>query len=222
MSAFTFAPDREEILRYLGCTASPAPEELSLAVERGIRDILAAARPRTVWRRFELEGRRLRGTALTLEGGDILEHLQGCGAVVLMAATLGPDVERLLMRTGVQDMAAAMVLDACASGAIEALCNALEEDLRRQMRGQGLWLTGRFSPGYGDMPLSQQRELCEVLDVQRRIGLTLSTTGLMIPRKSVTALMGLSDKPLHPQSGGCERCSMYDRCLMRKGGNCCE
>ena len=215
-------PDPAEILRYLGCTVSPAPAELVRAVEQGCRDVLEAARPRTVWRRFPLQGRQVAGTSLALEGRDILEHLEGCGEVILMAATLGPDVERLLMRSGVQDLSRAVVLDACASGVIEAVCNALEEDLRREQRARGLWLTGRFSPGYGDLPLSHQREICTVLDVQRRIGLTLSATGLMIPRKSVTALLGLSDRPLHRGGGGCARCSMAEHCLMRKGGKCSE
>lgn len=215
-------PDRGEILRYLGCSEESAPEELVQAVEQGCEEIRRTARPRHVWRCFPLEGRQVARTALYLEGEDILRHLEGCSQVVLMAATLGAEVERLLMRTGVLDMSRALVLDACASGMIEAVCDALEAELRQRWRPQGLYLTGRFSPGYGDFPLSVQETVCQLLDTQRRMGLTLSPSGLMIPRKSVTALLGLSPTPLSRRSGGCTHCNMYERCLLRKGGKTCD
>ena len=59
-------------------------------------------------------------------------------------------------------------------------------------------LTSRFSPGYGDFPLSQQAELCAVLNVNRLLGITLTPGGLMVPQKSVTALIGVSEDPEDP------------------------
>ena len=54
------------------------------------------------------------------------------------------------------------------------------------------------------MPLSDQHALFRVLDVSRRIGVSLSASALMIPQKSVTALIGVSDRPQEKRAGGCE------------------
>lgn len=213
--------NEREILRYLGCQAETPPQELTQAVASCSREILAVVRPKTVWRRFDLEGTHPAGTSFFMEGEDIRRHLEGCRQVILMAATLGPEIETLLLRAQVQDMARALILDSCASAAVEAVCDALEAELRRQWEAQGQYLTDRFSPGYGDFPLAQQPELCALLDTQRRIGLTLSASGIMIPRKSVTAVMGIASSPRHRRSRGCEGCSMYEHCVMRKGGTPC-
>ncbi len=213
--------NRREILRYLGCTAPSPPASMTQAVERGCAHVLDTIRPKSVWRCFPLQGSRVGETALELQGEDIRRHLAGCSQAVLMAVTLGSDIERLLMRWEVRDLAFATVLDACASEAVEAVCNDLEAALRTRFASDGLHLTGRFSPGYGDLPLSHQRELCELLDAQRRIGLTLSPTGLMIPRKSVTAVLGLSRRAVSRREDGCRGCSMFQSCPFRKGGNSC-
>lgn len=138
-----------------------------------------------------------------------------------MAATLGPEVEHLLMRAQVLDMAQALLLDSCASTAIENVCDNLEAELRAEAAREGLYLTDRFSPGYGDFPITQQRCFCEVLDTQRRIGLSVSVTDILIPRKSVTAIMGISPTPRKRRSSGCANCNLFFTCQIRRGGGHC-
>lgn len=103
------------------------------------------------------------------------EILSGCQEAILLAVTLGPQIEQLLMRREVTDMADALIMDACASAAIENVCDHFEFDLREQLKREGKFLTDRFSPGYGDLPLHTQRRLCEALNTARRIGLTRHT-----------------------------------------------
>lgn len=213
--------NEREILRYLGCQAKEPPEELIQPVRQCSREVLAAARPRVTWRLFPLEGTHPVGTAVTFQGEDIRRHLEGCEQVILMAATLGPDIETLLLRTQVRDMARALILDSCASTEVEAVCDQLEAELRREWLAKGRYLTDRFSPGYGDFPIAQQPELCALLDTQRRIGLTLSASGIMIPRKSVTAVLGIAATPRHRRGSGCPGCAMYEHCQMRKRGTPC-
>ncbi len=63
------------------------------------------------------------------------------------------------------------------------------------MGSAGNW---RFSPGYGDCPLSAQRSIVNsVLNATRLIGLTVTPTSLLIPTKSVTAVIGLFDGEVH-------------------------
>lgn len=212
--------NRREILRYLGCHAD-APEELAGMVDWGCEILCAAARPKSLWRSFPLSGTHLEGTTVTLQGADIALHLKDCTSVLLMAATLGAEVERLLMRWEVRDLSRAMVLDACASCLVEAECSRLEGELRFLYEYRGHHVTSRYSPGYGDLPLSHQGEILELLNAQRQAGLTLSPSGLLIPRKSVTAVLGVSPDPVRGHAAGCQRCAIRDRCTYRKGGQTC-
>lgn len=211
-----------EALRYLGAAQNPVPAELLEQVRRCGDQIQAVARPKAVWRIFPLAGIGLEGTNLTLTGSDIQRHLADCHQCVLMAATLGADVERLLMHTQVSDMAQALILDSCASAAVENLCDNLEADLRTQVEAEEHYLTDRFSPGYGDLPLALQSDFCALLNTQRQIGLTVSPSSLLIPRKSVTAILGISDRPRTTRSSGCQNCNLFETCQLRRRGAVCH
>ena len=212
--------ERNQVLQYLGYKGGGLSETLAADLARCERTLLEAARPRAVWRLYPLlpDG-RLDGTDFTPAGESIRELLRGCGAVLLMAATLGSEVERLIRRAQVGSMGDAVILDACGSAAIENVCDNLCADLEAAFAPR--YLTDRFSPGYGDMPLSQQAELFRVLDVTRRIGVSLSDSGLMLPQKSVTALIGVSDSPQPRRHRGCAACAMFEHCAFRKDGTSC-
>lgn len=126
------------------------------------------------------------------------------------------------MQVQVSDMARALILDSCASAAVENLCDNLETDLRAEVEAEGLFLTDRFSPGYGDLPLSFQRDFCALLNAQRQIGLTVSESSLLIPRKSVTAVLGISHWPRTTRSSGCANCNLFETCQIRKSGATCQ
>ena len=213
--------DRREALAYLGYRGVSLAEEAQADMARCEELILETARPRAVWRRFALlpDG-TLAGTGFRPEGGDVRRLLSGCHDAILMAATLGGEVDALLRRAQVMNMADALMLDACASAAVENVCDNLCVDLAAEV--SPLFLTDRFSPGYGDMPLSQQAGLCAVLDVSRRIGVTLTDGGLMLPQKTVTAILGISPVPVKKRASGCAACDMRDLCTYRKDGKACE
>ncbi len=213
--------DRGELLRCLRLPGEPDPAT-SEAIERCEAELLAAARPRAVWRLFGLlPDRRLEGTDFMPEGDAIRAHLAGCAQVILMAATLGTETESLLRRAQLRDLADAVLLDAAASAAIENVCDNLCADLAAVLAPKAL--TARFSPGYGDFPLRQQAQLFRVLDVERRIGVTLTAGGLMLPQKSVTALIGVSApaRAPTPEARGCAFCPRFHDCEDRKEGKPC-
>ena len=206
-----------EVLHFLGWRGTPVDAPL-LAQIRDLCDLaVREVRPRMAERRFPLapDG-SLAGTSMTPKGNDVRAMLAPCREAVLLAATLGAESEQLLLRMQAKDAAQALLLDAVLSAAIEAVLDAREEALRRELAAQGRYLTDRFSPGYGDMPLAQTREICEVLGAQRAIGLTVSAGGVMIPRKSVTAILGISDVPVARRPAGCEGCAARETCALRR------
>ena len=203
-----------EVLRYLGAGQGETPAELLETVRRCGAELQAAARPKAVWRFFDLKGTTLEGTNLALTGQDIQRHLTDCHQCVLMAATLGADVEQLLMHVQVSDMARALILDSCASAAVENLCDNLEADLRTQVEAEGCYLTDRFSPGYGDFSIEHQRDIARELDTARRLGLTVTESLMLAPMKSVTAVIGVSRREGCTASG-CAACGKTD-CEFRR------
>ena len=215
MEARLTGADRNEILAYLGYKGGPIPPETEADIRRCLDLLMETARPRIVWRRFPLtEDGSLPGTDFRPAGEDVKKLLQGCKAVIFLAATLGTEAEALLRRTQVRNMTDAVILDACGSAAIENVCDNLCADL--EALEAPCFLTDRFSPGYGDLPFSQQEDFCRLLDVGRRIGVSLSPGGLMIPQKSVTALAGVSPVSVRKRSRGCAQCGMFEICAYRK------
>lgn len=220
--------DRAEALRYLRLpahmTEADLPPDITTRLMEAETAVLAAAQPRFIWRSFEITGRsdigiQLSGTSLVLPGADIAALLADCPGCIIMAATLGQAVDDLIRRTQPLDMAQALMLDALASAAVEDLCNQIQNALAAQYAQGSLYLTRRFSPGYGDLPISLQKPLCTTLDTQRRIGLSPNQSGILLPRKSVTAIMGQSPAPPTQghTCGSCAACNMRATCPYKKG-----
>lgn len=207
-----------EVLHFLGWHGTPV-DEGTLSGIREMTDLaLREVQPRIIsMKRRILPDGTLEGTALILRGDAVQAMLSPCSEAVIMAGTLGAQSERLLLRVQAQDAAKALLLDAVLSAGIEAFLDEQENAMRSQFEAHGLFLTDRFSPGYGDMPMAQTREICDVLDAQRRIGLTVSKSGIMIPRKSVTAVLGVSNAPVARRLKGCDTCDMRETCALKRG-----
>lgn len=211
--------DRDEVLRYLGRRGQSVPPELDALVADCMAELDGKSAPRKVCAMLPLRpepgGLRVGGTALLLPGADIRRHVRGCNEAVLFAATLGVGVDNLIRRWSYTDLTRSVVLDACATEAIEAFCDEAEADLRRQLAERGQGLTSRFSPGYGDLPLDVQPLLLSVLDAPRRIGLTCTERHILLPRKSVTAVLGVG-AAAETSARGCRSCARRDTCNFRK------
>ena len=215
------SPLIEEALRYLG--AADAPETLRRQVAGEAETLSAQFRPRHVCKVCELDFQGeeifLRGTAVVLKGGTALKMLAQCHRAALLACTLGARFDLALTAVQARDMARAVILDACGSALVEQGCDEAEKELSARFPGR--YLTDRFGPGYGDLPLELQRDICAVLDTPRRLGLHVTESLLLNPVKSVTAVIGLSDRPQMARIRGCAYCQMRERCTLRKGGKHC-
>ena len=206
--------NRAEVLQYLGWRGSEIPPEVNAQLDGCLQEPLTLASPRVVWRLLPVLPGGLR------VGDDIQALLSESTQCVLLAATLGNALETAIRRAQVRGLTRALMLDCCGSAAIESVCDAAEAEIRAAV-GEGKHLTDRFSPGYGDLPLSVQPLLLDILDAPRRIGLTLTPTGIMTPRKSVTAILGIADTPQPRRFRGCAYCSMFENCAYRKAGKSC-
>lgn len=146
-----------------------------------------------------------------LESQSLRRNLAGCREIVLFAATIGLEIDRLIARYAHLSPARSVMLQAIGTERIESLCDAFEQALIQQ----GYHLRPRFSPGYGDVPLALQRDVFAALDCPRRIGMSLNESLLMSPSKSVTAIIGLSQEQGQRCVHNCAACNLPE-CLYRR------
>ncbi|MDD4700254.1 MAG: methionine synthase [Oscillospiraceae bacterium] len=222
----TFKVDKSEVLRYLGHKGQPFSEDIDKTIDEMIVRCEQIATPAVRTVQYSLQrtdgGILLEGTNLTLMGKDVAEHLKDCNSAVLMAATLGQSIDREMRVLEASDMVKALVFDSCASSLIESVCDYAQSKARETAAQSGLFITDRFSPGYGDLALEIQPEFLKILDTQRKIGLYCTDTCLMNPRKSVTAIIGLKATESGVMRRSCENCKLKESCEFRKNGISCE
>lgn len=206
---------REETLRYLRHTNQELSAGQNDLIDSSIEEVLTYAEPRTVHRIFDLkeENRMLSIEAeLDLHYADLQKLLSGCGQCLLIAGTLGVALDRRLRYYSRLDMTRYVVMDAAASALVEETCDKLQESLPFSH------LTFRFSPGYGDVPLSMQKQLLQVLETRKRIGLTLTPTLLMVPQKSISGIVGIGQED---KKRTCNGCKMIENCEYRRNHTVC-
>ncbi|MDR1116965.1 MAG: methionine synthase [Oscillospiraceae bacterium] len=213
---------KAEVLRYLGRRNQEVSPQLDSLIEECMLLMGEAAAPRHVRKTFGIQlrsdGIQVENSGLLLCGEDISRHLTGCGSVVLLAATLSVPADNLIRRWENADLTRSLVLDACAGQLIEQYLDEIEAQICHEAGETGLTVTSRFSPGYGDLPLDIQPKLLAVLDAGKKIGLTCTESLILLPRKSVTAILGLG-KGVHDKPEGCEGCLLNKTCAFRKGEN---
>ncbi|MDE5859160.1 MAG: hypothetical protein K2H23_02025 [Oscillospiraceae bacterium] len=215
--------NRAEAFRYMGLRGEP-PENISVMADECESRLLSAANPKFHWIYADIadiseETVTLAGHKLVRSGKDISAHLDGCFGTVLLCATLGDGVDKLLRTVQAEDMAKALTADAMASAAVEQVCDIAEKEIGERFAGK--FTTWRFSPGYGDFPLECQGDFLAAVNAMRTMGVCVTDGGLLTPTKSVTAVIGISEKPVPQKRRGCGTCKIREKCDFRKNGERC-
>ena len=210
--------EQNELLRYLGWKGQEIDDALQEKLDEAAKRCLEIASPRSAVMRFALDGNfTLVGTGFALAGNDIRRHLAGCREVYLMAATVGIGAERELARLTAKSTEQALLFDTAASCAVESYADDICADLEKTC---GRRLTARFSCGYGDFPLEAQKDICKILRTDTRIGVCADENCLLTPRKSITALIGITDEaaPAEKEHGCGHKCAACANrgCAFRK------
>ena len=206
--------NRVEVLRYMGASKVEMNEAMEALLNTCEKEITDAATPKYLYKKIALKDSGL------LRGESVKKHLKNCSEAVLICATIGAEVDKLIRTLSVTDMAKAVVADAMASAAVEQVCVKLDELIKTQYPDK--FFTWRFSPGYGDYPIELQKEYLQSLDAPRKIGLCTNENSLLTPSKSVTAIIGVSDTPIEKRRRGCSICNLKKTCKYRKSGEHCE
>ena len=203
--------DEREALRYAGVKENSA--EMNALLHECIQLCQNSLSPRVCYAFYPItrqEGGLDLGFAQT-DSAALRRNLAGCHELILFAATIGLEMDRLIARYAHLSPVRSLMLQAIGAERIESLCDAFENELIRQ----GHEIGSRFSPGYGDLPLDLQRDIFAALDCPKHIGVSLNESLLMSPSKSVSAIIGLNGERNERCVHNCALCTLTN-CLYRR------
>lgn len=155
-----------------------------------------------------------------MESMDMRELLRDAETIVFLGGTLGVESERLLLETQIRNPMEGLVMDAILSSVVEVFLNEEQKELQEKI--MPLYVTDRFSPGYGNFPIKFQENIGNILNISKNLGVYFNDSGIMIPRKSVLAVCGIQRKQPLYRHRGCDSCILKTHCELRKTGERCS
>lgn len=197
--------NKKEVLRYSGYKNGILTKEENEIIKKISSEIQNVLNCTACYDKFSVsfEGNdRINLGFATVKSKNLSVNLKNCEKIFLFTATVGTAVDRIIQKYSLTSPFKGIIAQAAGTAAIEEWCDVICEDFKKES-----FLRPRFSPGYGDLDISLQKDIFKVLDCERKIGVSLTNGLLMLPSKSVSAIVGISKtNDLCPLSG-CESCN---------------
>ena len=179
-----------DALRYLGGKADDAE---AVALLRRVfethREVFA---PRQVVAIYPVKDRvpaiTFDGCAVTLVGESIKKHFNEATEGIFSAFTLGMTFDRKVRELSLTSPSESVALNALGSAYAERKADDLLKEVRDRKEAEGFRTNFRFCPGYGDLPLTANAEIAAALGATKKIGLTVTAEGLLLPIKSIVGV----------------------------------
>lgn len=201
--------DINEVIRYMGCKKTDVPDNILSLAKESAQKIESIAKGKACYIKVPItlsDGNIIDFSVMKVQSKSLYKNLYGCTKAFIFAATVGIDVERAISYAQRFSPSEALALDASGSACIESFCDNLNDFLFKEVNNDGQFLRPRFSAGYGDFDISYQSNISSILDIQRKIGVTVTDSLLLVPTKSVTAIIGICDNKCPQKKSKCERC----------------
>ncbi|MPM32645.1 hypothetical protein SDC9_79210 [bioreactor metagenome] len=215
--------NKEEVLRYLEYKGQYIDRNLNDLIDECIKMTKEKINPRYYLRVYPILRNNdnksifFEDCRLNFKSNDLYTLLHGCEACIILGTTLGINIEKEIRKYSYIDLTKSIVLDACATTSIEELCDIVEKELSEELNKEGKYLTMRYSPGYGDLSIESNKDIIDTLNLNKNLGLTITSNNIMIPRKSVIAIIGITSEDKINKKHKCIMCSNYTNCKYRKG-----
>ena len=206
-----------ETARYLGYNkANPPDEQVMGMIKVACKELFGVIAPKAVFDSFDLVVEKGKGRCESdnqkeleqlenkhepgkskISFADVVFYseslginLRDCRQVFLVAVTIGSQVDALIRRTQALDSVKASIMQAAGAMFAEKTIELINAQIKDLAASQNKKCKPRFSPGYGDVPLTIQKDFFRLLPCSK-IGLSLMDTLIMSPEKSITAFIGL-------------------------------
>ncbi len=180
----------KDALKYLG--AKEGDHEAKALLEKVLNDNRSAFSPRHVTAFFKVETLdpviTFVGTEVTLAGEAIRRCFQGATEGLFNAFTLGIAFDKKVRELSLTHPSESVALNAIGSAYAERKADELLKVVRDEKEKQGFKTSFRFCPGYGDLPMNVNLKIAAALNAAKRIGLTVTEEGLLLPVKSIVGV----------------------------------
>lgn len=134
---------------------------------------------------------RFKDSDILIKSKDLYKLLNNSSKCIVLATTLGVYIEKQIRMNSYSNLTKSIVMDACATTAIEEFCDILQQNIKLKLNQQERYITSRYSPGDGDLSININEDIINLLDASKKIGLTITKDKIIIPRKSVIAIIGI-------------------------------
>lgn len=218
--------NKSEVLRYLGYDGQCIDENLNQKINQCIDETKENIDLKYVYEVYDIKNNikshlvEFKNSNLKIQSKDVSKLLRDCDKCILMSVTLGFNIEKKIRTYSYKNLTKGIIIDSCATTSIEEACDIIQDNILQDVSKENKTLTMRYSPGYGDLDIRVNKDILNILNAQRKIGITVTDTGIMIPRKSVVALIGISNKKEESKKT-CENCSNRANCEFRRKADSC-
>lgn len=213
--------DKRQICNYLGyCAECEPPARISSLIDEYVENVHHLIDPVHSYIIKDIE--RVENSYVFLEGSIVLKSrviarlLEWCCQAAVMVATIGNQLEEMACQLAEDGlMVQSAVLDTIGSDAVERVADFVQGRIREVASAQGLCISPRFSPGYCDWNIVQQKKVFQAIG-RDTAGVSLTEDCLMVPRKSISGIIGIGrchDSIEHYNP--CKTCRKHD-CQSRR------
>ena len=181
--------NKKEILRYANC------KDLTPELEKLLNECIEEVKNNISYKvcycilPINIKDSTIDFSAFKVNSEKLALNLKNCEESIIFGATLGTELDRLIMKYGKLSPTKALFFQAIGATQIETLCDEFCKDIKTELNVN---FKPRFSAGFGDLDLTYQKDIFKILDCSKKIGLTLNDSLLMSPTKSVTAFVGVN------------------------------
>lgn len=195
--------NRKEILRYLGYGKNDADEKTLDRIEALVEEVKKELSPKVCYEKFPVikDGENICFGPVKTDSQALKRNLDGCCEAVVFIATAGIGTDRIIGKYSSVSPLDAVICQAIGAAIIEEICDLFCENLKEEG-----FLRPRFSPGYGDFLIDNQKEIFKMLDAPKKVGVTLTESLQMVPTKSVSAVVGITKEGADCKQNSCELC----------------
>lgn len=208
-------PPRNEILRYMACKEEGENEQK--LIDELLPLVKNTATPKGSFAFFDLEKGKneMFIEKEALKSAALFKNLKCSDSAIVFSLTLGIGIDYLIAKYSATKPASAFCINAIATALIEEYADIFCLEIKECLKPEKLFLMPRFSPGYADFDLKNQNLFIKLTNAEKLCGINLTQGFMMTPSKSITAIMGISDKDLICHKSGCEICNNKN-CTFRR------
>lgn len=213
-------PAKEELDDFLQLHLVEEDHPALLFIENTLPELQQLASIRGSYRLMDVEVLNIADGILIVEGKtlyigiQVAGYLKGSEQIAVFVATAGPELTNMADHYSADgELLEAYLIDAIGSLTVEKAMDNIQESLELSSKAKGLSCTNRYSPGYCNWPLADQHTLFSLIP-DHTSGVILTESALMLPRKSVSGVIGIGKKARH-RDYGCATCN-NQTCIYRK------